>query len=293
MKNIFKGLSAKFLVPTIIVIILAMGVMGYYSYSSYKNSKLNEIDEQANQKIEEIKTTIDERTENAEITEEAIDNYLISLTKSLAVYFSNIEEENLTEEVNNLVEEINISEIHITDSEGVIQWSTVPDFVGFDFNSSEQTKPFLEGLNNSNFVLAQEAQERGTTGEYFKYIGVSRIGKNGIVQVGVQPKALEEIFSKIDVRALANSMSYGENGYVFITRADGEIISHPDSELINTNLRQFDFGERIIEGKNGQITYDLEGEERLTHFSEYGDYIIGASLATSEYKEDLNGYRNR
>lgn len=291
--SIFKSISAKFLIPTLLVIILAMSIMSYFSFQNHKNSILNQVDEQAEQKIAEIKNTIDERTENAGITEQAINKYLISTTEVLAEHLSMIPEENYNDKINNLVENLNISEIHVTDEEGVIQWSTVPDFIGFDFNSSEQTKPFLKGLDNKNFTLAQETQKRGTTNELFKYVGVSRVNKNGIVQIGVQPENLQKIFDKIDVAALADSMKYGNNGYVYVTKLDGEVVSHPDSELIGTNLKEFEFGEKIINQQNGKISYEFNEEEMLNHFSKYGDYIIGTSLPIKEYKNDLDSYRNQ
>ena len=291
--SIFKGISAKFLVPTLLVIILAMSIMGYFSYQNHKAEITEQIDEQAEQKITEIKSTIDERQENANITEDAINDYLISVTKILSEHISMMDEENFNREINNLVDNLNISEIHITDSEGVIQWSTVPDFIGFDFDSSEQTKPFLDGLDNKNFTLAQETQRRGTTNELFKYVGVARIEKKGIVQIGVQPENLQKIFDKIDVASLADSMQYGNDGYVFVTNLDGEIVSHPDSSLEGTKIQEYSFGKEIVNQKDGKITYKYEGEERINHFSKYNNYIISTSLPTSEYKNDLVAYRNK
>ena len=216
-----------------------MSIMRYFSYQNHKNSILKKVNKRAEQKIAEIKTTIDERSENADITEQAINKYLISTTKMLAKNLSMLPEEKYNDKINDLVNDLNISEIHITDENGVIQWSTVPDFIGFDFHSSSQTKPFLEGLDNKDFTLAQETQKRGTTNELFKYVGVSRIDKSGIVQIGVQPENLQKIFDKIDVAALADSMKYGNNGYVYVTKLNGKILSHPDSELIGKNLKEF------------------------------------------------------
>ena len=291
--SIFKGISAKFLIPTLIVIIAAMSVMSYFSYNNHKTKIIDQVDQQAEQKIEEIKNTIDARKESANITEEAINGYLISVTKVLAEHFDQIKEENYNNEINKLVNKLNVSEIHITNDKGIIKWSSVPDFIGFDFHSSEQTKPFLEGLDNNNFTLAQETQKRGTTNELFKYVGVSRVNKGGIVQIGVQPKNLQKIFDKIDVASLAKSMQYGEDGYIFVANLDGEIISHPDSDLIGTKLQEFSFGKDIVDRQNGKTVYNFEGEERINHFSKYDNYIISTSLPTREYKNGLADYRNR
>lgn len=46
----------------------------------------------------------------------------------------------------------------------------------------------------------------------------------GIIQIGVQPEQLQELIEKIDIIALAKSLEYGENGYVYILDLDGNIL---------------------------------------------------------------------
>ena len=289
----FNSIKAKFLIPTLIVLITGMAVIGYIGYDTQRDYIMDQTKETATTKIEEIKTIIDDRRENAQLTEKAIDKNLITITRAIDQYMTTVPDSMIQEEINLLMEELNVEEIHLTDAEGVIRWSSVGDFMGFDFSESEQTQPFLAGLENEDFELAQAPQKRGTDGTLFKYIGVGRTDKPGIVQIGVQPEELRQILAKIDITQTAETTKYGSNGYIYITNQTGEIISHPDSDLINSNIADYSWGEEILAEQEGSDIITLDGEELLQHYIPYDQYIIVTALPTSEYQSALNAYRNK
>jgi methyl-accepting chemotaxis protein len=289
----FKSIRAKFLIPTLLVLIVGMAVIGYIGYDTQRDYIMEQTEETATSKMEEIKTIIDDRRGNAQLTEKAMDKYLITITRTIDQYLTTVPDSMIQEEINHLMEELNVEEIHVTNSEGVIRWSSVSDFIGFDFNESEQTQPFLDGLENEEFKLAQAPQQRGTDGELFKYIGVGRTDKAGIVQIGVQPEELQLILAKIDITRTAETTKYGSNGYVYITNKTGEIISHPDSELIGSSITDYSWSEEILNQEEGSDIINLEGEELLQHYMPYDQYIIVTALPTSEYQTALDEYRNK
>jgi len=289
----FKSIRAKFLIPTLLVLIVGMAVIGYIGYDTQRDYIMEKTEETATSKMEEIKTIIDDRRENAQLTEKAMDKYLITITRTIDQYLTTVPDSMIQEEINHLMEELNVEEIHVTDSEGVIRWSSVSGFIGFDFSESEQTQPFLDGLENEEFELAQAPQQRGTDGELFKYIGLGRTDKSGIVQIGVQPEELQKILAKIDITRTAETTKYGSNGYVYITNKTGEIISHPDSELIGSSITDYSWGEEILNQEEGSDIINLEGEELLQHYMPYDQYIIVTALPTSEYQTALDEYRNK
>ena len=289
----FNSITTKFLLPTLLVIIIGMAVIGFIGYNTQKNYVMNSIEKESNIKIEEIKSTIEEREENAQMTEEAIDKYLIMVTEAINEIFADTPNFLLQNRVDSLVESLNVPEIHVTDGQGVIQWSSVDDFIGFDFHSDEQTQPFLEGLENKDFQLSQEPQERGTDGTLFKYVGVARQGKPGIVQIGVQPTELQSLLDKINIKRIAGNTTYGENGYVYITDQEGNIISHPDESLIGTSITQYDWGQQIVDEQSGEMVNTFNDRELLQNFESYEDHLIVTALPTSEYQGPLNSFRNK
>lgn len=289
----FKSIRAKFLIPTLIVLIAGMAVIGYIGYDTQRDYIMEQTEETATSKMEEIKTIIDDRKENAQLTEEAIDKYLITITRTIDQHLTTVSDSIIQEEINTLMRELDLEEIHVTDAKGVIRWSSVMEFIGFDFSGSEQTQPFLEGLKNEEFELAQAPQERGTDGELFKYIGVGRTDKAGIVQIGVRPKELQEILAKIDITRTAETAKYGRNGYIYITNKNGEIISHPESSMIGSSITDYSWGNEILTQQEGNDIINLEGEELLQHYMPYDNYIIVTALPTSEYQSALDAYRNK
>src|SRR5690606_2845709 len=141
---------------------------------------------------------------------------------------------------------------------------------GFDYYSDEQSRPFLDILNNRVDALAQDALERGIDKSLFKYVGVARVDKKGIVQIGVEPKTLQELYDQIDLVALARAEKYGNNGYIYVTDLKGKILSHPDRNLVGTNIDSYTWGKQILERESGSFTYLYEGIELLNHFRKYG-----------------------
>ncbi len=291
--SFWKSIAAKFLLPTVIILIIATAVTGIIGYNTQKKEVLELVDQMGKTKLAEIEKIITERQENAEMTEKALSNYLIKITKTIAWSIQDVPESQLTAKINEMVDYLNISEIHVIDENGVIQWSNIPGFVGFDFNSSEQTKPFLAGLENKDFELAQEPQLRGTDNTLFQYVGVARTDKAGVVQIGVKPEELKEIIDKIDISNIASSMDFGKNGYIYITNTNGKVISHPDPGMVGKNISEYEWGKQIVEQKNGKITFTLDGEERINYFKEYKNYIMAASMPTSEFMQALYDYRSR
>jgi len=292
MKFFNKTILAKFLVPTLFMILLATTIVGIMGYNLQKNTLNNLIKDRAELKIDEVKVSIDERSEDVEITKKALNKYLIMLTKMVSEDIKDVPESKLNTEVTKIANDLNIPEIHIIDEQGILRWTNIPEFIGFDFNSTEQTKPFLEGLTNKNFSLAQEPQKRGVDQNLFQYIGVARQDKKGIVQIGIKPEELQELVSRIDIGELTKRMKFGKEGYIFITDSAGDIISHPDSSLIGKNITDYDWGQKVLKQGEGHFLYTFNNQKKLMYFDKYNDYIIAVTIPTAEYLGSLTYFRN-
>ncbi|WP_352418800.1 methyl-accepting chemotaxis protein [Proteiniborus sp.] len=80
-----------------------------------------------------------------------------------------------------------ISEFFVTDSQGVTEYSNNPNGVGFKFSDDPTTQAydFYRILLDSSLKVCQEMKIRDIDGKYFKFAGVSKKGKKGIIQVGL------------------------------------------------------------------------------------------------------------
>ncbi len=80
-----------------------------------------------------------------------------------------------------------ISEFYITDSQGVTEYCNNPNGIGFKISDdpSTQAYDFYKILLDPNLKVCQEMKIRDIDGKYFKFAGVSKKGKKGIIQVGL------------------------------------------------------------------------------------------------------------
>lgn len=87
-----------------------------------------------------------------------------------------------------------ISEFYITDSQGVTEYCNNPNGIGFKISNDPTTQAydFYKILLDPSLKVCQEMKIRDIDGEYFKFAGVSKKGKTGIVQVGLHIDDLKD-----------------------------------------------------------------------------------------------------
>lgn len=283
-------LRYKIIIPVIIVIIVSISAIVFYGNMEIKNNLIDGIiDSQLNSQLETVVNTISSRQSIMDITKKYMDKKNIDLTKSLAHTIKNNEEMLLTENLQEYANSIEVDEIHITDENGVITHGTVPEFFGFDFKTTDQTKPFMALINRDNGAFAQAPSERGTDKKLFQYIGVSRLDSPGIVQIGLEPKHIESIMSQMNEQDLIERIKVGKEGYAYIVSTSGEIIAHPEKDHIGVNIKEkYEWSGPILKNQKGDFEYSHEGDRFHGVFQNVRDKIVIVVYPESEYIAILN-----
>lgn len=177
---------------------------------------------------------------------------------------------------------LDVDELHVTDEKGIIQWSTVSAYIGFDFSSGDQTKPFLSILNDPSVKLAQEPQPNGAEGKLFQYIGVSRRDKTGIVQVGNAPDRLQNQIEKNSLENVLTSFTVGSSGYVMaVSKADGTIAAHPNESLIGTAASEAGINQKLMNGAT-RVFCVIDGTRVFCYTDENDEYVFIATIPMNE-----------
>ncbi len=132
------------------------------------------------------------------------------------------------DELQRLADLLNVDELHIIDADGILTYSSVPEYVGLDFHDSKQTAPFLSILeSDKNAYLIQDVQLNAAEGKLMKYIGTARLDETGIVQVGVTSQRLLEIQGSNSYNNIFNTFptDIGET-FFMLDSASGELLGH-------------------------------------------------------------------
>ncbi len=93
----------------------------------------------------------------------------------------------------NLAKHCNLDTVLVTDEDGVIRYCNDTSLIGFRFSEDpkEQSYAFRKLLTEKSGIVTQPAQKRSADSKVFKFVGVSRSNKSGIIQVAFDAASLK------------------------------------------------------------------------------------------------------
>ena len=286
--NMRFSIRTKIVLPMVLLLsvtIVALGVIAYALQAEILNELMKST---TDSKLSEFSQRIDRIAETSQTMKTSLAaNYLRlarTVAQTIAVNPAVLEPARMTA----LAKSIGIDEIHVTDAKGVLRWGNVAGFFGFDFTTSDQTKPFLRILSDPSFELAQEPQPRGADKVLFQYIGVARRDRPGIVQIGVAPKELEELMKSASVQSLIEGAAVGRSGYYFVLSPEGKVIAHSQPNQVGTDVSGEAFAKTMLSRKAGTLEYRYKGTEIYTSFGEKDGSVLAAAVPVAEYRDRLS-----
>ena len=276
MKKIFTKRLCMYMIigmaAAVVAIFILQTVTTRISHTSSSREKLLSVKEKLESNQEEIDNLTRDLGEN-------------SLAKSKA--FADIIAADPTiisnqDKMNELMDDLKVSELHVIDENGIITHSTVDAYIGFDMGSGEQSAAFLVIIDDPTIEIVQEPQENAAEAKLMQYVGVARKDAIGFVQVGIRPEMLEQALAGTAIDVVLSDIDFGKKGYVWaVDMQSGQITAHPDQKLIGTAASNIGLptkagsGQKKINGVTGHYVAE-----------EYNGMLIGTYLPSSEYYKD-------
>ncbi len=281
MKSI-KSIVLKNVVIGTVISLVVMAVLCFVIQMVFADNSLKET---ALVRISDAKTKIsDSKSEIESITQELNEDY-IAKTRAFAemiVLDPTVIED--ADRLNRIKDELRVDELHVTDEKGIIRWSTIPGYIGFDFNSSDQTLPFLKCIEDPNYELAQEPQPNGALGIIFQYIGVGRRDAPGIIQIGMEPVRLSDALKSNQIDSILKDITVGKDGTMFaVNKSDKTLAAFYDEKLIGKPAADVGLNDNILASNDNTMTRtSINGQTSLVCISQIDDYYIGTIIPSSE-----------
>lgn len=217
---------------TSVIIIITVALVAIYNTQTSHDQYEHLIDLELQDQLQSLETTLESTMEITNITKEALNSKNIDLTRSIARMIDEDPGLLSLDKMIALAEELNIDEIHVVDGDGVLVSGNIEGFYGFDFNTTDQTLPFIDLIGQDMGSLAQEPSERGTDQVLFQYIGVSRIDEPGIIQIGIEPTAIQSILDQFSLQKRMEDIVIGETGFA-VAVDEAQIITAKEASGIN------------------------------------------------------------
>ncbi len=280
-----RSLTAKFLIPSMLLILMCMA--GLSSVIYYKSSNLAEegaiglndakltsvislietwcggVDRLMDLVVglDVIKDAADESTSNQEILGQA------SKVLKKAIKDSPI-----------------IGRAHLMNANGIVVASTDPKTVGSDYSK----RPYYAGA-------------KAATGTYYSHPLIGKKTQKPVVLVLLKilrnEKAIGMVMFNIQVDNFAkqfiDDIQVAKTGFVFITDDNGLVLAHKDESLIcKANIfKDFDWGKQVAGKTSGNVAYKSNGDKQLVYFkkSDKLGWLIYSTAPFSDFYSESIG----
>ncbi|WP_022664241.1 methyl-accepting chemotaxis protein [Desulfospira joergensenii] len=253
------SIKNKFIIPTLIIVILGMGLTVMAAYFKAKAALQDSITSQVGQFAGSAASSLD-----TWLTDRTFDIQNWSKQK---IFVSSLKKgfvgKAARNSANAMLEELkkdyqHYDDICLADSSGKIVAASNPDLV--DKLDISGWKSFQESLRGSQSV--SEVMKNPETGVPFFVIS-SPVKKKDIVS-GV-------LIGLFDISNYAQKfiapVKVGQEGYSFLIDKRGMTIFHPvKSNILTLDLGKTEFGKQMMTQKNGQLMYRFEGEDKMVAF---------------------------
>lgn len=217
---------------------------------------------------------------------EASDRNLLTITRKSAAEIDSWGNEITNEKISQFATDNDIAEINIVGKDGVILYSNISEFIGFNMWDYEQSSEFKCLLTDkTEFVQSYRPQALDNT-KFQKYAGVVLTKEDlAFVQVGEDSVHFQNDIQE-QIRILAKNRSVGKSGYLMIIDGNGQVITAP-SKVLEAMASGYE-EPKINVGPNEVFELEINKEKCYCMYSVVENFSIVAVLPQEEALQARN-----
>ena len=254
--NMSLSIKNKFVIPTLVLLIIGMGLSSSISYYKAEAALKTAITGQVEQLAASANKTLETWLSDRELDIKGWSKQEVFITSAKDSFIAKSARKSANEFLTGLKGDYKYyDDICLADMTGQIVSAANPDVI--DKLNIADWDSFKEAAKGN--LSISDVMENKKTGAPFFVMAVP-VKENEAV-IGV----LSGIFDfNIYNAHLIDPIKVGEKGYAFMFDKNGLVIAHPDkSKVLKLDLSKLDFGKDMMAQKNGVIEYTLEGVEKI------------------------------
>jgi methyl-accepting chemotaxis protein len=275
--NLKNSIRSKLILSLVAVCIIPLIILGFGSYNQSKSILNNKLTLTSTQTLDEINNGLNDYFQR-------FTNTVSMTTKNPAIL--NTDTDNNTEVIMDIMKGIKESDkdilgIYYGTASGkfsIYPVAKMPD--GYDATTRSWYKQALE---HKGQVIITPPYKDAATGNNVVTIAQA-VEKNGqIVGVIGLDCALTTIGERIAEKKIGN------NGYVFISDVSGNVLAHPNKDIVNTDAAaKLNIWDKVKSEKSGFVSYEFNGAKKFGVYetNELTGWKLVATLDESELSND-------
>ncbi|MCF8037881.1 MAG: Cache 3/Cache 2 fusion domain-containing protein [Desulfohalobiaceae bacterium] len=272
------SLKNKILMPVLLLIILGMGISTAVSYYQSKATLEKEIKDELEQKsastVKILSTWISDRTMDVstwsqqEVYQKATKEGILgkAARKTASKRLAGLKE------AYGYYEDINLA-----DSTGNLIAASNQDLVGkISVNDRDYFKKSMQGET----IVSEVIKSKGTGKPVFVISAPVKAEDliKGVLLAVVKVNAFNSKF--------IDPIKVGTKGYAYVYNEQGLVLAHQNKDnILNLNIKDFEFGQKMLARENGLMTYTYKGLKKIVSFEQ--EEVTGWTIAVSASRDEL------
>jgi methyl-accepting chemotaxis protein len=271
------SLRNKFLIPTLVLIILGMAVSSTVGYFYSRDALRHTLTDQLISTVGSLDTVVTSWVKDRKVDIQSWGTQKIYKSALADSFVGKAARKSANAFLQDLKGKYPYYEdISLADASGLIVSSSNDKVIG-KINVKDRDY-FRESFAGKIFISSVKTSKGSGNPVFFIAAPIEEKGAVKGVLTGV-----------VDVNAFAgmfvNGRKIGDSGYAYIFQTDGTVIAHPQKEKIfKVNMTEYDFGKEMLQKGEGLLTYTYEGTEKAVAFKKVDEigWFLAAGVPTEE-----------
>jgi len=266
----------KVLIPILAILILSVLVISFISYRMLNQSVKTKTNATMEIFTDNILMQIRHLNVILDATKQTLNKKHIAIAKTIVDILDNTPGELSTQKLLHIAEPLDIIELSVANSNGIIIASSVPKYIGFDYKQHEPTKVYMKLTDGTLTELSEEPRASvfdGDVGDINHYTGVAR--KNGgFIQLGFNANVIGKLQEEINIQKTIEKTKIGQNGF-------GMVLSD------TSNMSGEDWYKTVRSG-NGFAWLNIGGKQYYAGYKNKNGNTVIALVPEQDFYKDLN-----
>jgi len=278
MRNNKLSFKIKVLLP-ILAIFLAFALVNLFSnYRLLNASVITKTNANMEIFIDSIFAQIRHLNIILDITKQTLIEKHIAIARLVVEILDNTPGQMTPEKLLRLAEPLDIIELSVADSNGIITVSSVPKYIGFDYKLYETTQSYMKLTDGTLTVLSEEPRASVLNddvgdmilGNINHYTGVAR--KNGgFIQIGFNAGVIGRLQEEININKEIKETRIGQHGFGMVL-SNGFITAHPDGDLKDVSGEDW---YKTVSSGSGFMWLNIDGSRyHVGYKNENGNTVV-------------------
>jgi len=291
MRNKKVSFKIKVLIPILAIFIVSVLIISFINYRLLDSSVKTKTN--ANMEIfaDSILAQIRHLNIILDATKQTLNEKHIAIAKTVVDILDSTPGEMSPERLLRIAESLDIIELSVADSNGIITTSSVPKYIGFDYKLHEPTSVYMKLTDGTLTELSEEPRAsvfENDVGDINHYTGIAR--KNGgFIQIGFNAGVIGRLQEEINIYKTIEETKIGQNGFGIVL-SKGFITAHPNGDLSN-DILSYVSGEdwyKTVSSGDGFAWLNIDGKQYYAGYKNENGNTVVALVPEHDYHRERN-----